>query len=419
MKKYHFTICLYLLLGINIRLYPQFPWENISNYIPGDSLNNLSDVIVVDRFTSYISSNSEPEIYRNYYWAGTWETIQTPSPVAALYFLYYSFGFVCGIDSNLYQTIDEGESWEYFGSLGVKINDIDFGYDIYNPKGYVCGNNGTIGLIEDTSLVVIQSGYSTNFVKISSSYIDNNVWLVGDSSVYLFDGIATSKQYTSNVKLNSVYFWNQYYGLIAGDSGYIAKTTDGGNTWTQKQNPDPLKRNLNDVYLVNFFGFAIGDNGVILETTNAGETWTMDSVQLTTNDLQAVHIAGGFGEWGPGLTVGKNKTALLYPITVSVDDQPIIADDFQLYQNYPNPFNPTTTIKFTIPSSPLSFGAGLGVRLIVYDILGNEVETLVDEYKPAGSYEVEFNTNGLASGIYYYRITAGNFSQTKKMILLK
>jgi hypothetical protein len=102
-------------------------------------------------------------------------------------------------------------------------------------------------------------------------------------------------------------------------------------------------------------------------------------------------------------------------------------EEFYLYQNYPNPFNPSTKIKFTIPQSPLSFGEGLGVRLVVYDVLGNEVATLVNEEKPAGSYEVEFNASGLSSGVYFYRLSTNNpstgsghsFIQTKKMILLR
>lgn len=300
MKNYFFLLLSVLLLTLNGLLYSQTsPWENISTLIPGDSLNKLSDVIVVDRWTNYVSSSSVSEVYRSYFWAGSWETIQTPSPITALYFLYYSFGFICGTDSNLYQTTDEGQSWDYLGSMGDQINDIAFGYYIYNSKGYVCGNNGTIGIIEDTNLVVIQSGYSTNFVKISFPYNEEKVWLVGDSSVYLYDGFTFSKQFTSNVKLNSIYFWNQYYGLIVGNSGYIAKTTDGGITWIQKQNPDPINRNLNDVYLVSYFGFTVGDNGLIMETTDAGETWILDTGQLTTNDLFRVHISGGGVEWGP------------------------------------------------------------------------------------------------------------------------
>ncbi|MBK6912767.1 MAG: T9SS type A sorting domain-containing protein [Ignavibacteriales bacterium] len=96
---------------------------------------------------------------------------------------------------------------------------------------------------------------------------------------------------------------------------------------------------------------------------------------------------------------------------------------FSLGQNYPNPFNPTTIIRYTI-STPLSFGEGLGKRLLVYDILGNEVATLVNEQQSPGSYEVEFNTGALQgmslpSGVYYYRLKAGDFVETKKMVLLK
>ncbi|MBK7377892.1 MAG: T9SS type A sorting domain-containing protein [Ignavibacteriales bacterium] len=96
--------------------------------------------------------------------------------------------------------------------------------------------------------------------------------------------------------------------------------------------------------------------------------------------------------------------------------------EFSLEQNYPNPFNPTTKIKYTIPSTPLSFGEGLGVRLLVYDILGNEVATLVNEPQQPGTYEVEFNVGqaiSLSSGVYYYQLRSGSFVETKKMLILK
>jgi hypothetical protein len=90
---------------------------------------------------------------------------------------------------------------------------------------------------------------------------------------------------------------------------------------------------------------------------------------------------------------------------------------FSLSQNYPNPFNPSTTINYTIASGQLA-GNNL-VTLKIYDILGREVKTLVNEKQSAGSYSVSFNADKLASGIYFYTLRAGNFVQTKKMILLK
>jgi hypothetical protein len=111
-----------------------------------------------------------------------------------------------------------------------------------------------------------------------------------------------------------------------------------------------------------------------------------------------------------------NVGSVFYPFTwtdwTSVEANDQTDQSFHLFQNYPNPFNPTTTIRYEIPER--SF-----VLIKVYDVLGKEISTLVNEEKLNGNYEVEFNGKGLASGIYYYKITAGNYSQTNKMILLR
>jgi len=106
-------------------------------------------------------------------------------------------------------------------------------------------------------------------------------------------------------------------------------------------------------------------------------------------------------------------------ITPVEEENNLIVNEFKLYQNYPNPFNPTTKIKFTIPGNVILSGAKNLVILKVYDVLGNEIATLVSEEKPTGRYEVEFYATDLSSGIYFYRLQAGSFVETKKMILLK
>ena len=108
-----------------------------------------------------------------------------------------------------------------------------------------------------------------------------------------------------------------------------------------------------------------------------------------------------------------------YPI-VSVEDKPQLVSDFKLYQNYPNPFTPSTKIQFPIPSV-IASGAKHSklVSLKVYDVLGNEVSTLVNEDLSSGEYEIEFNASQLSSGIYFYTLKTGGFIQTKKMILMK
>ena len=113
-----------------------------------------------------------------------------------------------------------------------------------------------------------------------------------------------------------------------------------------------------------------------------------------------------------------NASGQLGVVTNVENDQQSVSDFF-LYQNYPNPFNPSTTIKYTIPNVTLSGVEGSRVQLKVYDILGNEVATLVDEFKPAGSYEVNFDARGLSSGVYIYKLNSGSLTEINKMVLMK
>ncbi|MEO8231318.1 MAG: T9SS type A sorting domain-containing protein [Ignavibacteriota bacterium] len=148
----------------------------------------------------------------------------------------------------------------------------------------------------------------------------------------------------------------------------------------------------------------------------APDNWKVKSYLPTTNvDLSYL----GF----PAFKIPGLETNITAPITSVEENNPEIVNDFVLYQNYPNPFNPSTTIKYSIPDVISTEGRNLNVLLIVYDVLGTEIATLVNEEKPAGNYEVEFNPassiKNPASGIYFYRLQTGNYIKTKKMILLK
>jgi hypothetical protein len=159
---------------------------------------------------------------------------------------------------------------------------------------------------------------------------------------------------------------------------------------------------------------------------------------LYENDPVTIIVAYTIGRGNSpenSVTVGKLQSQFVQQFyqsnfddnLVSVEDEIVnIPSEFILHQNYPNPFNPVTTIKYSIPNVTLSSSSraesrdeGSRVQLKVYDVLGNEVVTLVDEYKPAGIYNVQFTMNNLSSGIYFYQLKAGEFIQTKKMILIK
>jgi plastocyanin len=112
----------------------------------------------------------------------------------------------------------------------------------------------------------------------------------------------------------------------------------------------------------------------------------------------------------PHLSMGMTGTIIVQN-PVSVEDE-FVVDQFKLEQNYPNPFNPSTRISYSVPTSTF-------VNLKVFDIIGNEVATLVNKEQPAGSYQIDFDASKLTGGVYFYQLTTNEFVDTKKMILIK
>jgi hypothetical protein len=150
-------------------------------------------------------------------------------------------------------------------------------------------------------------------------------------------------------------------------------TCDGGNSWHYSQIQECL---VSNVYFINQnTGWILGDYGSILKTTNARRP------------------------------VGKI----------------VLPEKYSLHQNYPNPFNPVTKIRFEIPplNLPLSGGERERVMIKIYNILGREIATLINEQLQPGVYEVTWDGTNYPSGVYFYRLTTKDFSQTRKMVLLK
>ncbi|MBE0571884.1 MAG: T9SS type A sorting domain-containing protein [Ignavibacteriaceae bacterium] len=152
--------------------------------------------------------------------------------------------------------------------------------------------------------------------------------------------------------------------------------------------------------------FVFSDEGDSLGSKNEGLT-NLNIQALTLDNNGYVYTGTENGVWRRPLS----------EIVTSVDDEPTQPTAFILEQNYPNPFNPSTVIRYQLPVSG-------DVTLKVYDILGNEVATLVNEYKTAGKYEVEFSIysdkgQNLSSGIYFYKLQTGEYTAVNKMVLLR
>jgi len=200
--------------------------------------------------------------------------------------------------------------------------------------------------------------------------------------------------------------------MFVGTNDGPFRSTNYGVTWTSSNSGmEGTEVNFIAIQDTNTLFASTADSGLYVSLDN-GNNWFASNDGLPTLKLNGVRSTGtdlycgtnGYGIWKRPIS----------SIVTDIDEEITteLPDDFILAQNYPNPFNPSTKIRWQSP-------VGSHQTLKVYDVLGNEVATLVDEYREAGRYEIAFDASDLVSGIYFYRLQAGSFIETKKMILLR
>ena len=202
---------------------------------------------------------------------------------------------------------------------------------------------------------------------------------------------------------------NILYGCSPGTSGYeggIFISSDSCSTWTRINKIIPQAGLSIDsggmlVGTDSLGIFFFSDDGDSLGSRNDGLT-NLNIHTLTIDNNDYVYAGTDKGIWKRPLS----------EIVTSLEEETTQPTQFLLSQNYPNPFNPSTKIKYSVPQLSQ-------VQIKVFDVLGNEIETLVNEEKPTGTYELTWNAANLPSGVYFYQLKAGDFISTKKMILLK
>lgn len=332
-------------------------------------------------------------------------------------------GFLLSPSNTIYKTTNTGINW-----LKLPVN---FDKHLYTIS-YSDENNIWVG--GDSGYVMCTTNSGNSWVE-KSAVGDNRIYRIfpfGNTIyLYFFNKIKKSTDSGNNwieLQIDTLsfgfysYFLNSQTGwAIPTMDTTIYKTVNGGINWVKYtksvRNNLPV---LNPFFVNNNTGFSAtsANNYQVLKTTNSGLSWCVNSdfPNLTSVSLNAV-----FFNSNTGLVVGTNglilKTTNGGTSFISVNNQNI-PYKFSLAQNYPNPFNPATIIKFKIKDSHNS-ASSANVKLVVFDILGKEIATLVNENLKPGEYEPTFDARGLTSGIYFYRLTAGDFSETKKMLMIK
>jgi len=412
--------------------------------------------------------------------SNNWLRVSTPigATLHRCIFIDTLHGWAGGDSGVIIHTTNGGNTWglQYFNA-DLQITDLQF---INQNTGYGIANSISTSIT--SMLSTTNSGINwtaTRFfdstVSLACVYFMNN--LTGYVAGFVGSFYKTTNGGTSWAKCNTIQngyalypvlrltFYNSQFGLGCGGrfdfAGVIWSTTDGGLNWSVK---DTTAEPQFDIKFYNYpkalaCGGDLEFGGTVARSTNAGATWKDSTIgffgtgmALAFRSVSEFWIPMGFaGTWmhstdsakSWSVVPGPDSSGLYDAIFVDADHgwacgqygsiykfvsligikkiQTNIPVNYYLYQNYPNPFNPATKIKFSLPSNAKN--ETYDVKLIVYDVIGNEVLTLVNDKLEPGTYETQWNASGISSGIYFYRVTvtgdAGDFTSTKKMVLLK
>ena len=321
---------------------------------------------------------------------------------------------IVGARGTIISTSNGGKTWKQVASdTRDHLYSVDFASD--GKTGYASGTYGRVIKSTDGGITwkTQPTGSDKDLLRISAFDATRSV-AVGLSGTVLTTvnggGYWASSAPCGNVIVSSAAFLSQSTIVVAGYDGCVARSIDSGATWSRAElysHADMMAIAFSD----ERNGSMTDSNGCAWMTGDGGVTWLPFSVR-TNPKLVALYFGDNFTGWAVGDSGTILKTTTGGVLTNFTNTSSEIPDKYFLSQNYPNPFNPVTNLEFGI--SELEF-----VSLKIFDVLGNEVSTLVNENKPAGRYEVTFNGADFPSGVYFVRMESGDFMDVKRMVLIK
>ncbi len=333
--------------------------------------------------------------------------------IADCQFVDENNGLIVGDDNFCALTTDGGVTWNTVTHEFDSENIIDFNTIEYITESivYIAGDDGVIYKSND-------AGETWTFIENEGDedildlwcFDENNIKAYADNGkIYAQLDAATTFSVHDSIyqeeDINAVTFHNGK-GLYACDKGIIMVKTDTDTAKVLFENDTG-----DDIFAIDYLSdnyiYALGEDGWAYYSDDAGETWTTESAVDEINLYDFTYVNGTIWAVGnDGLILKKE----IGPVTTDSPNKNVSA--FKLEQNYPNPFNPITTINYSIPVRS-------DVTLVVYNMAGQKVKEMNRQSVTPGHYQFTFDGRQLASGIYFYQIKAGDFSQVRKMTLIK
>ncbi len=419
----------FAILFVCIQSYSQNSWVRLSH--PANT--RYDNIQFTCNDTGYIRSPWEGyKLFKTVNNGNNWSQVTLPQnySLGSFYFLNSGRGIICGrlfSRGAVYRTTNGGNNWTQVfiedsvtGSYYAQYTNITF-VDSYT--GFIAGRNGNQN---NTAYKTTDSGNSWNLIPsafptvIKMKFLNNSVGFILSTGATLFKTTNSGINWVMKTagitdQFYDITFLNENTGYVSGNNSLIMKTTNAGDNWTI------LNLQISSYSEIYSIAFTTPDTGYyvkgtfnesrIYKTINGGYNWLAQSSSFNNNNLKMIY----FINRDTGFAVGDSIILRTFdgggPIGLNYISSEIPVK-FSLHQNYPNPFNPVTKIKFDLPKSS-------NVTIKIYDAIGREVSTLVNEKLNAGVYSVDWDGANYPSGVYFYQITSGSYIETKKMILIK
>jgi photosystem II stability/assembly factor-like uncharacterized protein len=285
----------------------------------------------------------------------------------------------------IYRTTNNGITWSSYSTSLSSLKGMSFPT---SQTGWICG----------TYHFPYPPGTGTNYAEVHKTTNGGANWTIQSSTQEL------------SYSVYRVFFRDVNTGYKNdANSPSIARTVNGGSSYSLMQEFGSYLNYYSMTYPSANTGWFLGAR--VMKTINGGASWTQMSTPHSATTYNGIHFANDLTGWlvGTGGIIIKTATGGIVEVKYISSEIP---ERYSLSQNYPNPFNPSAIIKFQIKD--LRF-----VTLKVYDILGKEVTVQVNEKLKAGEYETTFDGSAFPSGVYFYKLQSGDFSETKKMLLIK